>query len=107
MASPVPDYEAFLAAYPSYTTTQAIDDLRRAQYARLDAGEHVYLDYTGGGLYAESQLAQPESLLREHVLGHPHSSNPTSQAATRLVEGAREYVLKSLNADPAEYDVIF
>src|SRR5512146_931232 len=107
MANPITDFAAFLKTYPAYRDTQAIDDLRRAQYARLDAGEHIYLDYTGGGLYAESQLAQHQALLREHVFGNPHSSNPTSQAATRFVEGARQYVLKFFNADPHEYDLIF
>ncbi len=107
MADPTPDFDAFLKAYPSYRQTQAIDDLRRTQYARLDAGEHVYLDYTGGGLYAESQLQQHQELLRENVFGNPHSSNPTSQAATRFVEQAREYVLEFFHADPVEYDVIF
>ncbi len=107
MADPVPDYDAFLKEYPSYGATQAIDGLRRTQYARLDAGEHIYLDYTGGGVYAESQLEQHQALLRGNVFGNPHSSNPTSQAATRYVEGTREYILKFFNADPAEYDVIF
>ncbi|MGE5073856.1 MAG: aminotransferase class V-fold PLP-dependent enzyme [Anaerolineae bacterium] len=107
MAAPTPDYETFLKLYPSYAATQAIDDLRRTQYARLDAAEHVYLDYTGAGLYAESQLTQHQNLLRENVFGNPHSSNPTSLAATGFVEGAREYVLKFFHADPKEYDVIF
>jgi molybdenum cofactor sulfurtransferase len=107
MADPTSDYDAFLQAYPSYRDTQTIDDLRRAQYARLDAGEHVYLDYTGGGLYAESQLQQHQALLRENVFGNPHSSNPTSLAATRLVESTREYALRFFGADPAEYDLIF
>jgi molybdenum cofactor sulfurtransferase len=107
MADPTTDFDAFLKAYPSYRDTQAIDDLRRTQYARLDAGEHVYLDYTGAGLYAEDQLRQHQDLLRQNVFGNPHSSNPTSQAATQYVEHAREYVLKFFGADPAEYDVIF
>src|SRR5512143_2869849 len=102
-----PDLAAFLKAYPSYRTTQGIDDLRRAEYARLDAGEHVYLDYTGSVLYAESQLRQHQHLLRENVFGNPHSSNPTSLAATRFIDDARAYVLKFFNADPQEYDVIF
>ena len=78
-----------------------------SEYARLDAGEHIYLDYTGGGLYAELQLRQHQELLRRHVFGNPHSSNPTSLDATRFVEHAREYVLRFFQADPAEYDVIF
>jgi selenocysteine lyase/cysteine desulfurase len=107
MADPTPDYDVFLKAYPSYPATQTIDDLRRAQYSRLDAGEHIYLDYTGAGIYAESQLRQHQELLQQNVFGNPHSSNPTSLAATRFVEHARGYVLRFFNADPQEYDVIF
>ncbi|HEX8990194.1 MAG TPA: aminotransferase class V-fold PLP-dependent enzyme, partial [Anaerolineales bacterium] len=107
MADPISELDAFLQAYPSYRDTQTIDALRRTQYARLDAGEHVYLDYTGGGLYAEKQLQQHQALLRENVFGNPHSSNPTSLAATRLVDSTRDYILRFFRADPAEYDVIF
>lgn len=107
MTKPDPDFVNFLKAYPTYPTTHIIDDLRATEYARLDAGGHIYLDYTGGGLYAESQLRRHSKLLAEHVFGNPHSSNPTSQAATRLVEHAREYVLKFFNADPNEYLAIF
>ncbi len=37
-----------------------VDRLRRSEYSRLDRSGHVYLDYTGGGMFADSQL-------REHV----------------------------------------
>jgi molybdenum cofactor sulfurtransferase len=107
MANPDPEFVAFLKAYPAYPTTHIIDDLRANEYARLDIGGHIYLDYTGGGLYAESQLRRHNKLLAEHVFGNPHSSNPTSQAATMLVEHAREYVLKFFNADPSEYLAVF
>jgi molybdenum cofactor sulfurtransferase len=107
MAEPDPDFVTFLRAYPTYPTTHIIDELRASEYARLDIGGHIYLDYTGGGLYAESQLRRHNKLLAEHVFGNPHSSNPTSQASTQLVEHAREYVLKFFNADPDEYLAIF
>ena len=107
MAQPDPELVAFLKSYPAYPTTHLIDDLRATEYARLDTGRHIYLDYTGGGLYAESQLRRHNRLLAEHVFGNPHSGNPTSQAATRLVEHAREYVLKFFNADADEYLAIF
>ena len=90
-----------------YRATSKIDALRAADYARLDEGKHVYLDYTGGGLYAESQLNAHLELLRTHVFGNPHSSNPTSQAMTELVERARAYILEFFNADPREYCAIF
>src|SRR5690349_25147588 len=107
MTKPDPDFVTFLNTHPSYPTTYLIDDLRATEYARLDAGNHIYLDYTGGGLYAESQLRRHNKLLAEHVFGNPHSSNPTSLAATQLVEHAREYVLKFFNADPDEYLAVF
>ena len=108
MTKPDPDFVAFLRAYPPIPPRHMIDDLRAAEYSRLDIGGNIYLDYTGGGLYAESQLHRHNSrLLAEHVFGNPHSSNPTSQAATQLVEHAREYVLKFFNADPDEYLAIF
>ena len=107
MADALLGFDEFLKAYPSYRETAVIDELRRTQYERLDAGEHVYLDYTGGGLYAETQLQQHQQMLRDNVFGNPHSTNPTSLAATKLVDSARAYVLKFFNADPREYDVIF
>ena len=79
-------YTAFLKAYPSYTRTAILDDLRAGEYARLDAQDQVYLDYTGGGLYAESQIRQHMALLSDNVFGNPHSHNPTSQAMTDAVE---------------------
>jgi selenocysteine lyase/cysteine desulfurase len=100
-------YADFLQKYPNYESTRKIDELRASDYARLDRAGQVYLDYTGGGLYAESQVRKHQQILLDGTFGNPHSSNPTSLAATHLVESAREYVLHFFNADPAEYDVIF
>jgi hypothetical protein len=98
---------AFLQAYPEFETTRRLDELRATEYARLDRTGHIYLDYTGGGLYAECQLSAHLDLLRQGVYGNPHSTNPTSMAMTHLVERARAYVLEFFNALPAEYEVIF
>ncbi|MGO8694461.1 MAG: aminotransferase class V-fold PLP-dependent enzyme [Rectinemataceae bacterium] len=99
--------EKFLARYPEYRSTASIDALRSADYSRLDAQCHVYLDYTGGGLYADSQIEEHRKLLRSGIYGNPHSSNPSSKAATELVESARRYVLEYFNGSPEEYLVIF
>jgi len=98
---------AFLAANPSFRETAVLDELRATEYGRLDARGDVYLDYTGGSLYAESQLEEHLRLLRETVYGNPHSVNPTSSAATVLVERARAAVLRHFNADEDEYACIF
>ena len=98
---------AFHQAYPAFETTRSLDGLRAREYARLDETDQVYLDYTGGGLYANSQLREHMALLRSGVFGNPHSSSPTSEAATRLVQGARDYVLEYFNASSEEYLAIF
>ena len=82
-------------------------ELRRTEYARLDAGGHVYLDFTGAGLYAQSQLDEHLALLREGVFGNPHSVNPTSTAMSELLERARASVLAFFHASPDEYVAIF
>ncbi len=97
----------FLREYPSFSSTRILDDLRSSDYNRLDRLGQVYLDFTGGGLYATRQLDQHFALLRENVFGNPHSQNPTSLASTRLVEQARRAALAFFNASPDEYAVIF
>src|SRR6266540_5134573 len=98
---------AFRRAHPRYEDTTVLDELRRSNFTRLDTGGHVYLDYTGAGLYADSQLSEHLELLRASVFGNPHSVNPTSSAMTELVERAREAVLRFFRASPDEYLAIF
>jgi molybdenum cofactor sulfurtransferase len=103
----MPTYSEFVNRYPSYDSTHNIDELRERDYSRLDRLGHVYLDYTGGGLYADSQIRRHQELLASNIFGNPHSSNPTSLASTTLVESAREAVLHYFNASPDEYVCIF
>ncbi|MDP1795065.1 MAG: aminotransferase class V-fold PLP-dependent enzyme [Acidimicrobiales bacterium] len=99
-------FASFVADSPGYDAA-AVEALRAGEYERLDRLGHVYLDYTGGGLYAESQIREHLELLSGSVLGNPHSNNPTSLASTQLVDEARAAVLEFFSADPAEFDVIF
>ena len=100
-------YEAFLAEWPAYAATEAIDRLRATEYRRLDEQHHVYLDYTGGSLHADSQVAQHAALLNSGVFGNPHSGSPSSLGMTTLVERARQAVLDWFNAKRGEYAAIF
>lgn len=101
------EFAAFLASHPEYEGTRLLDDLRASDFARLDALGEVYLDYTGGGLYAERQLNEHFALLRRDVYGNPHSHNPSSLASTEMDEHARKFVLEYFNASPDEYVAIF
>ena len=100
-------YENFIRKYPSYAQTSILDEIRKTDYSILDQQGHIYLDYTGGGLYATSQFKAHQELLASHVFGNPHSYNPTSAKSTEMVEKAREYILQFFNAPEDEYVCIF
>jgi selenocysteine lyase/cysteine desulfurase len=97
----------FTFAYPGYLSTALLDRLRATEYSYLDAGGHVYLDYTGAGLPTQAQLSTHAERMRDRCFGNPHSENPTSAASTELIERARLAVLAHFNAPPDEYAVIF
>ena len=96
----------FLSSHPEYTATSAFDEWRRSEYGRLDAQGIVYLDYTGGGLHAESQVREHAELLARNVFGNPHSASPSSTAMTDAVERARAKVLDYFNGS-GTYTAVF
>lgn len=83
------------------------EKLRELEFSRLDTENQVYLDYTGSGLYPQSILRAHFSLLQNAVLGNPHSLNPTSLPATKIIEETRLEVLHFFNANPEKYELIF
>jgi molybdenum cofactor sulfurtransferase len=95
----------FLELYPSYATTGALDELRASEYPALNA--HTYLDYTAANVYAQSQLDGHLALLRKHLLGNPHSTNPASSKSVEFVERARRAVLAFFRASPEDWEVVF
>lgn len=98
---------AFAARHPGYASTRALDDLRAREYPLLDGLGQVYLDYTAGNLVPQTLLERHMQLLRDHLLGNPHSTNPASALATTFTEQARLSVLEFFNADPDEFVVAF
>ncbi len=98
---------SFISHYPIYLETKELDVLRQQEYPLLDGSHQIYLDYTGAGLYAASQVMQHMSLLESHIFGNPHSTNPTSRAMTEIINRVRAYVLHYFNASPEEYECVF
>jgi selenocysteine lyase/cysteine desulfurase len=94
-----------LTLYPAYADTSILDELRRSDYSRLDRQQHAYLDYTGGAVYADSQLSAHTQILRGDVLGNPHSASLSSSHTTDLVERARRAVVQYFRA--TGYTAIF
>jgi molybdenum cofactor sulfurtransferase len=97
----------FVARFPGYSETALLDGLRATEYRRLDERGQVYLDYTGGSLYAESQLQKYFELLRSGVLGNPHSASPASVKMTEHVERTRRQILTYFNARAEDYILVF
>lgn len=96
-----------LATRPGDESTDSLDLLRNTEYRYLDDGGVVYLDFAGAGLAADAQHREHRNRLAAQCFGNPHSENPTSTAATEVVDRARRAVLAHLRADPEEYCVIF
>jgi molybdenum cofactor sulfurtransferase len=82
-----------------------LDALRENEYPAL--ATHTYLDFTAAGLYSVSQISRHFEFLRQHLLGNPHSTNPSSSLATEYVARARTAVLTFFNASPDEWEVVF
>ncbi len=97
----------FLKRFPEFGDPAESQRLREREFARLDELGHVYVDFTGGGLFGVSQVRNHADFLSGTVLGNPHSTNPTSALATERVARCRRRVLEFFNADPEEYVLIF
>ena len=80
---------AFRQQYPTFDSTRVLDELRVTDYARLDTHQQVYLDYTGGGLYAERQLREYVELLSGNVFGNPHSTSEIEKVTDERVQWGR------------------
>jgi selenocysteine lyase/cysteine desulfurase len=81
-------------------------DVRRTEFARLDAEGIAYLDYGGAALYADSQIAAHAARLGRAVLGNPHSEHGSSQASTAIINRLRARVLRFFDAGD-DYVVCF
>ncbi|KAF8658689.1 hypothetical protein HU200_059164 [Digitaria exilis] len=97
--------EQFGGDYGYPDAPQGIDDLRAADFKRLEG--MVYLDHAGATLYSEGQMADVSEDLMSNVYGNPHSQSDSSMATSDLVTSARHQVLKYFNASPRDYKCIF
>lgn len=70
-------------------------------------GDVVYADWTGAALPPRCLVEQHMQMLTTQLLGNPHSHHASSTRAMKLVNLARDRVLRFFNADPDEYDVIW
>jgi selenocysteine lyase/cysteine desulfurase len=91
----------------AYDERTFFDDLRDREYARLDADNQAYLDFTGSALYSDSQITRHSERLRRSVLGNPHSENGPSLVSTAIINETKANLLRFLDAPADEYVVVF
>ena len=96
-----------LTATDAALTAARLACLRAVEFARLDNQGSTYLDYTGSALYPASLVRRDAERLTSRVFGNPHSESAPSIASTEAMDRARRLTLRFLDADPAEYDVVF
>lgn len=79
-----PEFSDFMQRFGNdYGYNNTIDDIREQDMKRLKGA--VYLDYTGSGLYRESQVQQCNDLLLNGIYGNAHSRSPSSLNTEHLV----------------------
>ena len=90
--------------------TSALDELRDREYARLDRTGQVYLDYTGGGLYAEqpaprtprpsaAQRVRQPALKQPDLTGHDLPDRRGAALRPRVFQRAAGRVRRHLHAE--------
>ncbi|KAL2271212.1 hypothetical protein VTJ83DRAFT_583 [Remersonia thermophila] len=82
-----------------------VEQFRHDEYPMLHGS--VYLDHAGTTLYAKSLVDQFAKELTSNLLGNPHSASAASQLSTSRIEDTRLRALRFLNADPADFDLVF
>lgn len=79
-----PEFADFLQRFGNdYGYNGTIDSIREKDMKRLKGA--VYLDYTGSGMYRESQVQKCNDLLLNGVYGNAHSRSPSSLNTEHLV----------------------
>lgn len=77
-------YKLFSDKYGNdYGYNQTLGEMRSKEMKRLK--DATYLDYTGAGVYWESQIRKCADLLVSDLYGNAHSVNPSSSRTESIV----------------------
>lgn len=69
--------------------------------------DSIYLDHAGSTLCAKSLMDAFAQEMTCTLYGNPHSGSLSSQLSASRIDDVRLRLLGFLNADPAEYDLVF
>lgn len=94
---------AFLSEYNTYPE-ERVEMLREREFSRLDYHKVAYLDHVGGTLAPQSLIEEDYRMLKNSVLGNPHSGSLSSGES---YEQARQAIYNFFGCPPNEYEIIF
>lgn len=126
-------FSEFSMAYPQFSETNKVDEIRAQEYYHLTFANHTCLDYLGIGLFSYPQLQKRDSLTNQTTasssFSRPYSSPPqvldipffglsykTGNLKTQLLHGRQDSGLEStmrkkimsfLNISENDYCMVF
>ncbi|KAL5811101.1 hypothetical protein ACOSQ4_027669 [Xanthoceras sorbifolium] len=129
-------FNEFRKAYPQYSDTHRVDQIRAQEYYHLSLSKHACLDYFGIGLFSYNQLQEQDSSSRYQIVSSSSSSSSlppsapsqlldipffsvshkTGNLKTQLLHGGQESKLESamkkrimnfLNISQNDYSMVF
>lgn len=78
------DFNNFIKKFgKDYGYDGKLEEIRQRELKRMHGA--VYLDYSGAGIYQESQVRKCNDLLLDELLGNAHSRSPSSIKTEELV----------------------
>ncbi|EYU25041.1 hypothetical protein MIMGU_mgv1a006116mg [Erythranthe guttata] len=104
----------FIKAYPNYSDTAPIDQIRAREYSHLSISDHVCLDYIGVGLFSQSQMNKSDgqsgnlplfgvtfkSVSLKSQLLHGGEGSPLESAI-------KKRIMEFLNISQDDYSMVF
>lgn len=79
--------------------------VRQTEFSHMK--DICYLDYTGAGIYSQSQLKQISKQWETCSFSHPHGSSVLSNLCASEIDQTREKILEYFDTDSDQYSVIF
>lgn len=79
--------------------------LREKEFSHIK--DICYLDYTGAGIYSQTQIHCVSEMLKNSLLSHPHGSSVLSDLCVAQVDQIRMRILQHFDTDSDVYSVIF
>ncbi|KAM7260438.1 hypothetical protein ACFE04_016179 [Oxalis oulophora] len=96
-------FSYFNKAYPRYSQTDVVDQIRDSDYHHLSVSKHVCLDYIGHGLFSYSQIRDHTPILFDIC----HKPTNFSLMVTELELMMKRRIMAYMNMLEDDYDLFF